>query len=123
MPSTPNKLLVSVLALVLVFLPLGNVSAAGGACEGPGGAMSEMDHAQHLDASQTVKSDMGDSEGSGGCQCCADHECSVCACGTAVALTAHLYAQPERMHGVLIAVSGDRECNDRQAPPFKPPRV
>lgn len=122
MPSTPNKLLATVLALMLVSLPLGNVLADGYACEGPGVAMSQMDHAQHLDASQTVAGDTKDSEGSSACQCCADHACSVCACGTAVALASHVSAQPERMHGVLTHASGDGEGSDRQTPPFKPPR-
>jgi hypothetical protein len=123
MLSMPNKLLVSVLSLILSCIPLSNVLAAGDACEGPGVAMTQMDHAQHLDASQTAVSDMKDSERSSACQCCADHACSVCACGTAVTLGSYLSVQPERMHGILNDVSGDRERSDRQTPPFRPPRV
>lgn len=123
MPSTPNKLLVTVLALILVCAPLGNVLAAGDACERPGSAMTQMDHAQHHDPSQAAVSDMKDSERSSACQCCADHACSVCAYGTAVALGSDLSVQPERMRGILNDFSGDRESSDRQNPPFKPPRV
>jgi hypothetical protein len=123
MPSTPNKLLATVLALILVCVPLGNALAAGDACEGTGVAMTQMDHGQHLESSQAVTSDTKDSEDSSACQCCADHACSVCACGAAVTVASYLSAQPERMHGILNDVSGDRESSDRQTPPFKPPRV
>jgi hypothetical protein len=123
MPSTPNKLLATVLAMILVCVPLGNAVGAGDACEGTGVAMTQMDHGQHLESSQTVTRDMKGSEGSSACLCCADHACSVCACGTAVALGSYLSVQPERMHGILNDVSGDRESSDRQTPPFKPPRV
>jgi hypothetical protein len=123
MASTPNKLLATVLAIILACVPLGNVLAADDACERPVVAMTQMDHAQHLDSSQTVNSDMTDSERSSACQCCADHAFSVCACGTAVALASYSSAQPERMHGILNDVFGDRESSDRQTPPFKPPRV
>jgi hypothetical protein len=123
MSSTPNKLLATVLALIMVCAPLSNVLAAGDACEELGVAMTQMDHAQHFDALPTFTSDTKDSEDSSACQCCGDHACSVCACGTAVALASHVSAQPERMHGILNDVSGDRESSDRQTPPFKPPRV
>ena len=123
MLSTPNKLLATVLALILVCVPLGNALAAGDACEGTGVAMTQMDHGQHLESSQAVTSDMKDSEDSSTCQCCADHACYVCACGTAVTVVSHVSAQPERMRGIFNDVSGDRESSDRQTPPFKPPRV
>lgn len=121
MPSTPNKLIAAVLALILVCVPLGNTLAAGDACEGPGVATNEMEHAQHPDASQTEDGGMKDSESSSACQCCADRACSACSCGTAVALATDVSAQPERRHDVLNDVSGDLERSGRQTPPFKPP--
>ena len=123
MASTPNKLTATVLALILAFVPMGNALAVSNACKGPGVAMTEMDHAQHLDATQTVTSDMKDSKGSSSCQCCADHKCCASACGASVALASDMSAQLERTHGVLNDAFGDRESSDRQTPPFKPPRV
>lgn len=123
MRSTPNKLLATVLACLLAFAPLGNALAVSDVCEGRGMAMTEMDHTQHLDATQTVTSDITDSEGSSSCQCCAEHTCSAHACGASVALASAMPAQPERTQDVLIGAFGDRDSSDRQTPPFKPPRV
>ena len=116
------------LALIVVFVPMGGALSASHACEEGSGGVTATDQMQHLDGAVDADSDTADSGYFDACQscsgdCCASSMCSASACAASAALVSVSGVQINLADAAFHEDLSYSAITHRQTPPFRPPRA
>lgn len=131
MPIRHNRLLAGLLALFIAFGPTASAYAMSHTCgKGESGVQMAAGHAQHMQASAQLPTDMTDSgQQAGKCpgcsaDCCAGKACSTHTCGAGVAALMSRYdLSLNPIASDLLSTDLQMALSERLTSPFRPPRT